>query len=68
MNWTSTQHSKWTERCREFASNRQTFRLDHVCGRVEEEYCDNLCAEHNFRQTKQGSSVLFTPMPVSPHR
>jgi hypothetical protein len=63
MNWTSTQHSEWADQCREFASKRMPFRLDHVSGEKDEEICDNLAAEHNFRQEKRGSSVLFTPIP-----
>jgi len=50
------------EQCREFASKRLPFRLDHVTGQKEEEFCDNLCADNNFRQEKLGSSVLFTPI------
>jgi hypothetical protein len=63
MNWTSTQHAGWADQCRGFASKRMPFRLDHVAGQIEEVICDNLCAEHRFRQEKRGSSVLFTPIP-----
>jgi len=63
MNWTSTQHTGWEDQCREFASKRMPFRLDHVSGYKEEEICDNLAAEHIYRQEKRGSSILFTPMP-----
>jgi hypothetical protein len=63
MNWTSTQHSGWAEQCREFASKRTPFRLDHVAGQKEEETCVNFCAEHHFRRERRGSSVLFTPIP-----
>jgi len=63
MNWTSTQHTGWEQECREFASQRMPFRLDHVCGEKEEEVCDRVAAEHNFRQQKRGSAVLFTPIP-----
>ena len=62
MNWTSTEHPGWVEQCREFASKRMPFRLDHVSGQNEEKICDKLCAEHNFRQEKRGSAVLFTPI------
>jgi len=63
MNWTSTQHTGWADQCREFASKRMPFRLDHVSGNDEEAFCDKLCDEHNFRLEKCGSSVLFTPIP-----
>ena len=62
MNWTSTQHPGWADQCLEFASKQMPFRLDHVSGQNEGEICDQLCAEHNFRQQKRGSSVLFTPV------
>jgi hypothetical protein len=61
MNWTSTQNLKWQEKAREFASKREAFRLDHVCGPVEAAFCDELCAGHDYRQVSQGSSVLFVP-------
>jgi hypothetical protein len=61
MNWTSTQYTAWTEQCRAFASARLPFRLDHIYGLVEEEFCDGFCAEHNYWQEKRGSSALFTP-------
>jgi hypothetical protein len=63
MNWTSTQHTAWADQSREFASAQTPFRLEHVFGQKEQEICDNLCAEHNFRQEKHGSFVLFTPKP-----
>ncbi len=63
MNWTSTEHAAWADECHEFASKRQPFRLEHVFGQKEKEICDDLCAEHKFRQEKHGSFVLFTPMP-----
>jgi hypothetical protein len=49
MNWTSTQHTGWTDQCREFASKRVPFRVDHVAGQKEDEICDSICAEHHFR-------------------
>ena len=65
MNWTSTQHPEWENQSREFASRQKPvpFRLDHVGSAAEEEFCDNLCAERNYRQEKCGSSVMFTPVP-----
>jgi hypothetical protein len=39
------------------------FRVDHVAGQKEEEICDNLRADHRFRQEKRGSSMLFMPIP-----
>jgi len=68
MNWTSTQHAGWAEQCREFASKRMPFRLDHISGPKEVEFCDNLCAEQNYRQVTHGSSVVFTPGPTLPHK
>jgi hypothetical protein len=68
MNWTSTQHPQWADQCREFASTRQPFRLEHVFGKDEEAFCDKLCDEQNFRHEKHGSFVLFTPIPISPNR
>jgi hypothetical protein len=65
MNWTSTQNSQWADKAREFAAQRETFRLDHVCGPAESAFCDDLCAAHNFRLVEQGSSVLFVPLPES---
>jgi len=63
MSWTSTEHGAWEEKCREFAAERVAFRLDHVFGEKEEQICDSLCAEYNFRQKTCGSSILFTPIP-----
>ena len=62
MKWTSTQYTAWTEQCRVFAAARQPFRLDHIAGPVEEEFCDDFCAEYEYRQVKLGSSVVFTPI------
>jgi hypothetical protein len=63
MNWTSTQHPGWAEQCRDFASKRMPFRLEHISGPKEEAFCDNLCEEQNYRQEKHGSFVVFTPNP-----
>jgi hypothetical protein len=62
MNWTSTQHSEWAEQCRTFASNRQPFRLEHVFGKKEEAFCDNLCDEQHLSKIRHGAFVLFTPI------
>jgi len=61
MNWTSTEHSKWAEQCRAFAIARKPFRLEHIFGKKEEAFCDDLCGEQNLRQEKHGAFVLFTP-------
>jgi hypothetical protein len=63
MNWTSTQHPGWVEQCRQFATEDEPFRLDHVCGSKEEEACEQLASEHNLKLVKRGSSMLFTPLP-----
>ena len=64
MNWTTTQNSDWPEECRRFAVNRQPFRLEHVFGKKEEDFCADLCIEQNLTQEKRGSFVLFTPAPA----
>jgi hypothetical protein len=68
MNWTSTQHNEWADQCREFASNRQPFRLEHVYGKDEESFCDHLCEQQNYRQERHGAFVVFTPIPIPPDR
>jgi hypothetical protein len=64
MNWTSTQHTNWTERCSEFAAQQLAFRLDHVAGKLERGFCTEFCAQHAYRQKPIGSSVLFSPPPA----
>ncbi len=63
MKWTSTQNLAWVEECRGFATKREQFRLDHVCGGKELGFCESFCVEHAYRRLSQGSSVLFTPNP-----
>lgn len=61
MNWTSTQHLGWVEKCQELAGRQQPFRLDHVAGALEKAFCVEFCAKHEYRQKSLGSSVLFSP-------